>query len=179
MGPALRVSLLFKERFWACKEFDSKGANNLSSLGFLFGHDFKCPTWWSMLPRKAPLLTGWAAGRRAHALAGLSEAEIVEAALQSLAGIFEKKNSVVRKNLVSAFTHDWQRDPFSQGAYSYAQVGGADAPRDLAAPIANTLFFAGEATDFTGHHGTVHGALASGTRAAQELLRLMDRQLAS
>jgi monoamine oxidase len=41
------------------------------------------------------------------------------------------------------------------------------------------LFFAGEATDFTGHHGTVHGALASGTRAAQELLRLMDRQLAS
>ena len=179
MGPALRVSLLFKERFWASRESASDNQNNLSSLGFLFAQDFKFPTWWSMLPRKAPLLTGWAAGRRARALAGLSETEIVEAALQSLAGIFEMKKSALAKSVLAAFTHDWQRDAFSQGAYSYAQVGGADAPRDLAVPLANTLFFAGEATDFSGHHGTVHGALASGTRAAQELLKVLDRRLAS
>ena len=179
MGPALRVSLLFKRRFWASRESASNDANNLSSLGFLFAQNFKFPTWWSMLPREAPLLTGWAAGRRARALAGLSESEIVEVALQSLAGIFEMKKSDLRNSLVRAFTHDWQRDAFSQGAYSYAQVGGADAPRELAAPLANTLFFAGEATDFTGHHGTVHGALASGTRAAQELLKMVDRRLAS
>jgi uncharacterized protein with NAD-binding domain and iron-sulfur cluster len=32
------------------------------------------------------------------------------------------------------------------------------------------LFFAGEATDCEGHNGTVHGAIASGKRAAQEIL---------
>jgi len=31
------------------------------------------------------------------------------------------------------------------------------------------LFFAGEATDDSGHHGTVHGAIASGQRAAEEI----------
>ncbi|MGA8493419.1 MAG: FAD-dependent oxidoreductase, partial [Terriglobales bacterium] len=40
----------------------------------------------------------------------------------------------------------------------------------LGSPIENTLFFAGEATDTTGHNGTVHGAIASGRRAAQEIL---------
>ncbi len=33
-----------------------------------------------------------------------------------------------------------------------------------------TLFFAGEHTDTSGHWGTVHGALRSGYRAAQQLL---------
>jgi len=33
------------------------------------------------------------------------------------------------------------------------------------------LFFAGEHTDTTGHNGTVHGAIASGQRAAREILK--------
>ena len=40
----------------------------------------------------------------------------------------------------------------------------------LLAPVQVTLFFAGEATDFNGHHGTVHDAIASGQRASAELL---------
>jgi monoamine oxidase len=36
--------------------------------------------------------------------------------------------------------------------------------------VDDTLFFAGEATDVTGNNGTVHGAIASGKRAAQEIL---------
>jgi monoamine oxidase len=36
-------------------------------------------------------------------------------------------------------------------------------------PVADTLFFAGEHTDTTGHWGTVHGALGSGLRAAAQL----------
>jgi len=68
--------------------------------------------------------------------------------------------------------HDWQADPFSRGAYSYVLTGGAEqGQRQLAAPVAETLFFAGEATDFHGHHATVHGAMASGYRAAAEILR--------
>jgi monoamine oxidase len=49
-------------------------------------------------------------------------------------------------------------------------VGGLDAPRALAEPVRGTLFFAGEATDTSSHNGTVHGAIASGRRAAREVL---------
>jgi monoamine oxidase len=37
-------------------------------------------------------------------------------------------------------------------------------------PIGDTLFFAGKATDFRGQNGTVDGAIASGQRAAAEIL---------
>jgi monoamine oxidase len=40
----------------------------------------------------------------------------------------------------------------------------------LASPVADTLFFAGEATEFEGHQATVHGALFAGQRAADEVL---------
>ena len=58
-----------------------------------------------------------------------------------------------------------------RGAYSYVRVGGDSARKQLARPIEQTLFFAGEATDTAGEAGTVAGALASGRRAAREVLR--------
>jgi len=36
--------------------------------------------------------------------------------------------------------------------------------------VEGTLFFAEEATDLSGHKSTIHGALASGRRAAGEVL---------
>ena len=71
--------------------------------------------------------------------------------------------------LEHAYSHNWQNDPFSRGAYSYGKAGARDAQSALARPVANTLFFAGEATDIGGHNGTVHGAIASGRRAATEI----------
>jgi monoamine oxidase len=74
--------------------------------------------------------------------------------------------------LSASYFHDWNSDPFSYGAYSYVKAGGEGCQATLAAPIANTLFFAGEHTDTTGHNGTVHGAIASGQRAAKEILKV-------
>ena len=62
-------------------------------------------------------------------------------------------------------------DPFARDAYSYVAVGGTEVVRALAAPVEETLFFAGEATNSDGHTGTVHGAIASGRGAAHEILR--------
>ena len=70
----------------------------------------------------------------------------------------------------SWYLHDWSTDPFSLGAYSYIGVGGVDAPSELAKPVENTLFFAGEATDSNGQSGTVDAAIVSGKRAAREIL---------
>ena len=71
--------------------------------------------------------------------------------------------------LAAAIAQDWHRDPFSRGGYSYVLVGGMGAREALAAPLGDTLYFAGEATD-TDEAGTVAGALRSGTRAAREVL---------
>ncbi len=49
-------------------------------------------------------------------------------------------------------------------------VGAVDASTKMSQPVENTLFFAGEHTDTTGHWGTVHGAIRSGMRAASQLL---------
>jgi monoamine oxidase len=96
---------------------------------------------------------------------------VVEQALRSLASSLNTKPSRLESLLDDAYFHDWQNDPFSCGAYSYGAVESDGAQRDLASPLENTLFFAGEATDTTGHNGTVHGAIASGHRAASQILR--------
>jgi monoamine oxidase len=72
--------------------------------------------------------------------------------------------------LDEVYTHDWDRDAYAQGAYSYVPAGAIDAPFAMTEPEASTLFFAGEHTDITGHWGTVHAALRSGLRAATQIL---------
>jgi Monoamine oxidase len=85
------------------------------------------------------------------------------------------EESTLRGHLVASYAHDWINDPFARGAYSYARVGGEEAAKKLARPIASTLFFAGEAADPQGRNGTVHGAIATGKRAASLVARNLRR----
>jgi monoamine oxidase len=166
MGPVVRVSLCFAAKFWE-KEPE------MADLSFLFTDDPQFPTWWASNPLPYPILTGWAAGPCAAAHSGRSTDEVLRSAVQALARIMGIDEAELRRHLTGAYTHDWQEDPFSRGAYSYAAVGGIDAARTLSAPVADTLYFAGEATNFEGFNGTVHGAIATGLRAAQELLQAL------
>jgi monoamine oxidase len=84
--------------------------------------------------------------------------------------LFALPEKELRALLVSWHMHDWQSDPFSLGAYSYAPKGALNASEAMAQPVEGTLFFAGEHTDTSGHWGTVHGALRSGLRAARQIL---------
>jgi monoamine oxidase len=172
MGPVIRVSLCFRQKFW-------ENRDELRDASFLFTDDPEFPTWWTSNPLPYAILTGWAAGERATALTSQTEAGMVERALQSLGRIMEINPEELRQIMEGAFVHDWQTDALSRGAYSYAVVGGADAGRALAAPVAQTLFFAGEATNFAGHNGTVHGAMASGSRAAQEVVNAAGGNLST
>lgn len=163
MGPVIRASLCFPNKFW---EAHARFKNAL----FLLTDDPDFPTWWTSNPLPFPILTGWAAGHYARQLEKLSEEQTIQRAVESLAKVFAMDPARLRGELQGGFSHNWQSDPFSCGAYSYAVVGGSEAGRELGAPVANTLFFAGEATDADGHNGTVHGAIASGQRAASEIL---------
>jgi monoamine oxidase len=134
--------------------------------GVAFFHDpgAPFPTFWTPLPMRAPLLTAWAGGPKAARLTGGSEKFLLARALQSVRSVFPDA-----PDPAAFFAQDWQQDPFARGGYSYVRVGGEGAREALAAPIADTLYFAGEATDRV-EAGTVAGALRSGARAAREIL---------
>jgi len=55
-------------------------------------------------------------------------------------------------------------------------VGQLGAPRLLAQPVAETLFFAGEHTHTRGQAGTVHGAMETGERAAEACLAVIQQR---
>ena len=117
---------------------------------------------------RAPLLTAWAGGPKAARLTGRPARQLVKEALGTVRSVFDE-NPEIESQLVCALVQDWQDDPHARGAYSYVTVGGQGVRGRLAAPLADTLYFAGEATDTEGEAGTVAGALASGYRAAREL----------
>jgi len=147
----------FHAAFW---EKRARGVAFFHSPGAPF------PTFWTPLPMRAPLLTCWAGGPKAARLAGSSPAKLVDAALASVESAFGKG---VRGELAAAYAQDWMQDPHARGGYSYVLVGGEGAREELAAPLDDTIFFAGEATD-SEEAGTVAGALRSGIRAARQVM---------
>jgi monoamine oxidase len=165
MGDAARVSLGFGGGAWAASD-------RFSSGGFLLRGEPPFPVWWVSRAAPFPVITGWAGGRYARALGDLDDAERIRVAVHALASALEADAGRLRQDLRVGFSHNWHTDPFARGAYSYAGVGGSEAGVALGAPVDATLFFAGEATQSDGQNATVHGAIASGERAASEVLRL-------
>jgi monoamine oxidase len=163
-GPVLKVALKFRSAFWEKLEH-----GRYRNVAFFHAPGAMFPTFWTALPARAPLLIAWAAGPNAMRLAGAGKRDIVRHAVKTLTGVFGRRAGVSAK-FEGALLHDWQRDPFARGAYSHVLVGGGTARAALAAPLRETLYFAGEATDVEGEAGTVAGALQSGTRAARELV---------
>ena len=171
MGKVIRVVLRFHHRFWDEIIPDRETGKTLEDMSFLFSEDEHFPTWWTTMPVKAPVITAWAPFRSAERLSGQSESFVTDHALSTLGRLLQVSPAKIQQEFESAHFHDWQNDEFSRGAYSYAKVGSDGAQRALGAPVENTLFFAGEATDTGGNNGTVHGAVASGYRAASEILQ--------
>jgi monoamine oxidase len=157
MGPAARVIYEFERRAWP------------ERLSFLFAPDTVPPTWWTAWPKSdSAIITGWVAGRKASKL---DLATLPGSGLTALASILGYPVGELSALATGQWCHDWQKDAHALGAYSYVARGGIDASEKLSAPVEDTLFFAGEHTDVSGHWGTVHGALRSGYRAAQQVLK--------
>jgi monoamine oxidase len=162
-GPVIKVVLHFSSAFW----------EKFNGGRYIDGTFFHCPgaafpTFWNALPVRAPLLVAWAGGPNAERLRGAARAKILARAMRSLREIFGEPAD---RHLAGAHLHDWQQDPYARGAYSYVVAGGSHAREALAAPVADTLYFAGEAADLEGEAGTVAGALQSGRRAALQIIR--------
>lgn len=175
-GPVIKIILKLREAIWEQERFARAATGGeherIESLGMWHMPGAAWPTWWTYLPVRAPVVAGWAAGPAARALTGRGAEELLDSALSSLAASLNAGAGEVRALLEAWHVHDWPADECARGAYSYVKVGGEDAGKRLAEPVADRLFFAGEATDTSGQASTVAGALASGERAAQEMLAL-------
>jgi monoamine oxidase len=175
MGQVVKVTLRFRERFWEHDRLPLATASmDPRQVSFVYGRAAALPAWWTAYPAIAPQLTGWAGGPPATRLVNQPEQAIVDQVLDALADVLGLPRSRIEGALVGTHSHNWHADPFARGAYSYVPVHGMDAVRALAAAVADTLFFAGEATNTDGHTGTVHGAIATGRRAAREILLLCE-----
>lgn len=172
VGQVFKIILRFRDAFWQGDGFlERRLRRRLDAppgLAFLHASETDVPVWWTSQPSQAPLMTGWAGGPRADRLLAVDERERVDRSLESLSRGLAVPRAVVDDQLASWAMHDWKADPFSGGAYSYIGVGGLPAQRTLAAPVAGTLYFAGEYTELD-QIGSVAGAIASGRRAGKAL----------
>jgi monoamine oxidase len=162
MGHAVKLVLVFREAGWM---------KALPDADFLHFERGNFPTLWQKHAADFRIVTAWVGGSMAKSFEPFETRDLVDQAAGQLAECCEVAPIEVREALVAAHHHDFNRDPFSRGAYPYARPGGADCQRALAEPVERALFFAGDATD-SEHFGTVAGAIASGARAARQIARL-------
>ena len=164
-GGVIKIIVEFTHAFW------ETGERKADDLFFLFSEEI-IPTWWTQLPDKTPILTGWLAGPKSNALAKEDNDSILQQALLSLSNIFAIDIKILQQHLKGSHVHNWVTDPFSKGAYSYNSITTAAAKKIVATPVANTLFFAGEALD-KNSSATVDAALHSGKDVAERVLSIL------
>ena len=104
----------------------------------------------------------------ADTLGVLRRQRAIQAGLYDLEQIFSIQ---LGDHLVDALFVDWQAHPHARMGYSYVPVGGKGLRMQLAQPVDQVLFFAGEAT-YSTRAVTVYSALKSGIRAVHEILSL-------
>jgi len=155
-GTVVKLVLEFPEPFWP------------GDTGFVFS-DEAIPTWWTQAPLSNGLLTGWAGGPAADRLRHLSDQEIENIALDSLSRIFNPRISDLRNIMVRSSVFNWSREEDARGAYSFSTPKSTSARKTLNRPLANTLFFAGEALFEGDYPGTVEAAMKSGSDAAEAI----------
>jgi monoamine oxidase len=172
MGHVQRIVLLLDRPL--LEILPERRKQQLSGLTVLQAPGLPVPVWWTSYPLRSGLVVGWAGGPSALALER-SGTPLRENAISSLARAFGLDQRKIARHVEKAFSHDWSRDPFARGGYSYPVVGGSDAAKRLSRPVRGTLFIAGEAADEEGRNGTVPGAIASGFRAAEQAKKAIGR----
>ena len=165
MGSALRVPVWFDEIPWA--------SGPHAAVNFLQFQAGPFQAAWTLAPYRWPVVVMWCGGPQARVLSRLTAAELRRTLVQRLARSLGATARKIERSLRDLWWHDWDRDPYARGSYSYVKVGGKKAAQALGHPAEGTLFFAGEASET--ESGTVEAALVSGERAARGVDRALAR----
>lgn len=163
MGAGMKAVFKFSQAFWE----DILVPN----LGSIRGYNEVPEIWASAMERgTTPVLSALIMGEKAEQFSAQGNGA-AGAILSHLDNIFGSGN-VASQSVLQGGTHvmDWTKAPYIKGAYSFPMVGGGLIFRkELASAVDDRLFFAGEATHYEGHSGTVHGAIETAIRVIEEL----------
>lgn len=137
---------------------------------FSFVHTTPQTARFQIRPFGENIAVAYMAGRFAREIAEAGEAAMADFALGQLVDAF---GADIRSRVSGMTATQWCVDPFIGGGYSSARPGGADARLVLSEPIAERLYFAGEA-HWLDAYGTVHGAYNSGVETATRVIEQLE-----
>ena len=161
MGALSKIALRFEG-----DRFDLPPNSSLwDNLGERVGFNF------DMWPYDRDIAVAYLGGDHARELTRDGDAAALDRVLERLTVVF---GSRVRAAYRGGRVHAWMNDPLSLGCYSHARPGHAEARARLAQPVAERIYFAGEATAAgpDGSFGaamTAGGAFLAGLAAAQAI----------
>ena len=164
-GTLNKCVMLFPEPFWDTgldtfgRVAESRGARGELFLFYSYVH---------LCGPGGAVLIGLVAGESAEAFESVDSAEAQRRCVEVLQSIFRPRGVDVPQPVAFVRTA-WAGDPYARGSYSNVQVGASgDDYDEMASPVGDHLFFAGEATCRT-HPATMHGAFMSGLREAARI----------
>lgn len=160
MGLLNKVYLRFDEVFWP---------TDTDLLGYISEKKGEWAEWLNIYKYTGqPILLAFNAADYGRRLEQLADNQIIVAAMDTLRRLFGPSIPNPTAWLITR----WAADPFAGGSYSFLPVDAVGDDYDtLAKPVAERLFFAGEATHRK-YPATVHGAFLSGLREAERIARL-------
>ncbi len=161
-GSVIKILMEFKTAFWKEKEGAGQTLFVIS--------DQPIPTWWTQTDTTPPLLTGWLAGKARVSFQALDDQGRIDRCLRTLAAIFSADPDLLRQQLTAFRALDWEQAPYVRGGYSFDTVHTPAARTLLLTPIAQTLYFAGEALYEGSAPGTVEAAFSSGLSVAEKII---------
>jgi len=162
-GGVIKFFFEFKQAFW-----ENQPNPRLKNLAFVFS-DAEIPTWWSQLPEKTPVLTGWLGGPSTYQFHDVQEL-LYDKAVRSLAYLLNCSATDIQEGIREWHIENWVTDPHTFGAYAYPTTGTRNARDFLRIPVKDTVYFAGEAMYQGAAIGTVEAALVSGREVAEKIM---------
>ena len=160
MDAGVRILLKVNKKFW----------NNGSSTIYTDGTIKRFEIVKSDDSKSQYLLSANVHGANAEAtLNNKSEAEIIRMIKDEwkVSMSSEVANSITESKVIF-----WGKEAHIQGSFSYHKVGGSTESRaELARPVENRLYFAGEACNTGNNSGTVHGAIDTAETAVKAILK--------
>lgn len=158
MGNAMKLLLRFRNPHDVSELFHIADGDNASLQTIT--------SWWASACDPS-VLVGFTCGSRAARVLAVEPSELVRKVTKDLQTLVRFD---VEKELLDYKIVRWDLNPYTIGAYSFHPVSTSDKQNTILAQPTPPLFWAGEATVDNGNYATVHGAIESGFRVADEIL---------
>lgn len=161
MGVLNKAYLLFDDVFWE---------RDIERIRYVSADRARWTETMSLIPYTGrPVLVTLNSGTFGTGLERLSDREVVARAVAALSNMYGDVPAPADARVTR-----WHSDPWARGSYSYVPIGSSFAEHAaLGEPVADKVFFAGEATH-ADYPATVHGAFLSGVRAARRIAAISD-----